>query len=270
MATYDADIRAHYTAVAEESGLAPTSTMADERVRKLESAQILKFVRFGLAGGVSNRGVVADVGCGNGYTLSILHESFPELTLHGFEFVPEMRALAEARLAAARRVSVHAADIRNPSFTKGIELDLVVVQRVLINLLDRRDQRNALKNLVSSLRPGAHIFFIEGFQKGLENLNEARNEFSLPALPPAAHNLLLAEDFFEDERRLEAVDPDRCNIPVNFLSTHYFVARVLHDILLAGRPFSRNSMFVRFMSDALRANVGDFSPIRARVFKIKG
>ena len=70
------------------------------------------------------------------------------------------------------------------------------------------------------------IIFIEAFNEGLDNLNLARKEFGLKPLPPAIHNLYLNDDFFETEN-LETF----YNKEASSLSTHYFVSRVLHEIL---------------------------------------
>ena len=70
--TYDEAIRKHYDHVGDEYGLSPQSTMADDITRQIETNPILPF-RFIPA----PNGRVADVGCGNGYTLSRLAERFP-------------------------------------------------------------------------------------------------------------------------------------------------------------------------------------------------
>jgi hypothetical protein len=107
--------------------------------------------------------------------------------------------------------------------------------------------------------------FIEAFSRQLDTLNEARAEFELPPIPPADHNLYLPDDFFAVStlRRLEAPEVP----PANFLSTHYYVTRVLHPGLIPDTAVKRNSEFVRFFSGALRQNVGDYSPLRLNAFE---
>jgi hypothetical protein len=71
----------------------------------------------------------------------------------------------------------------------------------------------------------------------------------------------LPDDFFQ-RKDLTPLQLPNFHHPVNELSTHYFVSRVLHDLALSGRPFVRNSNFVRFMSAALPMGIGDYSPLR--------
>jgi hypothetical protein len=91
----------------------------------------------------------------------------------------------------------------------------------------------------------------------------------------AHHNQYLKADFYRAEPSLRPLSgaeldsnlPDDF-LPSNFLSSHFFVARVLHPLALdPSKPFSRNSHFVTFLSEALGKPVGDYSPIKAQAFK---
>jgi SAM-dependent methyltransferase len=268
---YDEIVQRHYDKVAATAGSSPASTMPDEVVRAKETACILDFVseairahRFGRSTNGQNARraadeslLIVDVGCGNGYSLSQLKSAIPEHRYLGIEYNDKLRAIA------ASRISAIAGDLRD---AKSIDLkpgsaDIVICQRVIINIMDEADQRRALDNIVSLAAPGAALLFIESFAAGLRNLNEARQEFDLPPLPPAEHNLLLPDDFFQ-RKDLTPLQLPNFHHPANELSTHYFVSRVLHDLALSGRPFVRNSNFVRFMSAALPMGIGDYSPLR--------
>jgi SAM-dependent methyltransferase len=273
---YDAVIRDHYKRVAEECGLSGTSTMADEITRRLETEAIEQFVAVALkayreAGGTAPA-TIMDVGCGNGYTLERLVDTFPDQRFVGLEKSDELRALASSRFQRHENVTIVEGDIRKPAFTTPDSVDVLVCQRVLINLLDLHDQRKALDNIVSVLtvpgrsRASGKCLFIEAFSSYLATLNEARAELELPNIPPAPHNLYLPENFF-DTVRLGPFGADSSIPPANFLSTHYYVTRVLHPYLTANKPFKRNSAFVAFFSEALKKNVGDFSPVRLCVFE---
>ena len=123
----------------------------------------------------------------------------------------------------------------------------------------------ALRNLINVVHPGGTLLFIEAFSSALAKLNEARAEFELSPIPPAHHNLYLDDDFFEIDE-LKPLGNNQLQ-PVNFLSTHYFVTRVLHPLHLGDRPLKRNSEFVRFFSQALKENVGDYSPLKLHMFE---
>jgi len=273
---YDDLISDHYRKVASKEGLEPTSTMADSITREKETSVIIEFV-----GDALNRmqgiplgqpAVIMDVGCGNGYTLEVLSQHFPEQTYIGIEKTDELRSLAISRFDQAKNVSIMEGDIRDDEFFGGNAADVLLCQRVLINLLNEDDQQKALTNIVNAVKSpqgenkGGCLLFIEAFSSSLNVLNTAREEFDLPPIDPAHHNLYLQDDFFINPT-LELYSSSSALSPSNFLSTHYFVTRVLHPILLEDRPFKRNSEFVKFFTQALRENVGDYSPLRLMRFE---
>ena len=259
---YDDAIAAHYKGVAEAEGLGATSTMADHVVRDRETRAILDFVAA--ASAKAGKGVsIVDIGCGNGFTLQAIAERFPECTLTGLEPSADLRALAQSRFTG-KKAEVRDGDVRDASSIPA-GADIYFCQRVLINVLDPADQVRALDNILSRVPDGAALLFIESFTAPLERLNIARAEFDLPPIPPAHHNLYLPEDFF-DRSELAPFESRNWNWPVNFLSTHYFVSRVLHPVMLGERPFKRNSEFTKFFSAALPPFVGDYAQIRLNAF----
>jgi SAM-dependent methyltransferase len=261
---YDQVIAEHYRSVAETCGTSGDATMADRIIRTQETTAIAKVVAAELrARGRSLR--IVDVGCGNGYTLEQLAREHVEASFTGFEFSPDLRALAQSRFAGIPNVAVYPGDIRERGFTGGRQFDVLLCQRVLINLMSSDDQRLALGNLIENVSSGGVLVFIEAFAKPLAALNAARAEFDLAPIPPAHHNLYLDDDFFEHPLILP--EQSEHTAPSNFLSTHYFVTRVLHPLLLADRPFQRNSHLVSFLSAALPPAVGDYGTLRFRTFR---
>jgi SAM-dependent methyltransferase len=273
---YDHIIAQHYDKEAKKKGFSACSTMADEITRKLETEAIINFVKECLArrtaGGISGPAIILDVGCGNGYTLETLLNKYPEQKYIGIEKSPKLRQLAKTRLSFHRNVDIRAGDIRDNDFIEPNSVDILICQRVIINLLAEEDQYLALDNIIRAVVyanaqcEGGKLLFIEGFKSSLANLNKARNEFDLPSINPAYHNLYLPDNFFS-RPDIRAFDRDGSLSAPNFLSTHYFVSRVLHPIFTSGKPLERNSEFVKFFSQALHQFVGDYSPLKLYMFE---
>ena len=273
---YDEKITEHYNQVAIDDQSSYFSTMKDEYTRQSETNAIFSFidkiVKERQSEGNTTPVVIMDIGCGNGYTLDELSKKNPSLQFVGIEKNDSLRNIAEKRFADRTNVKIKSGDIRDSDFTEDNSVDILICQRVLINLLDPKDQKSALNNIVNKVRKGnashssGKMLFIEAFKVPLDNLNRSRDEFKLKAIPEAIHNLYLDENFFE-HANIEVYP----FIPSNFLSTHYFVTRVLHDVFLTTTKteFIRNSEFVKFFSDALRPNVGDYSPLKLLTFNIK-
>ena len=264
MADYDETIKTHYKTVADQEGLLPTSTMADLRTRQLETELILRCLKE-IVLAEQKPSKIADVGCGNGYTLEVLYRQYPQFAYTGLEYSQDLRLLAKQRFSSFPKIKVLPIDIRDKSSYPKESFDFILCQRVLINLLNRKDQDHAFNNIIDAVKKGGVILFIEAFDSGLRELNEARAELGQGPIPPAYHNLYLEDDFFISNSRVKKVDHDACK--ENFLSTHYFVTRVFHPYVWGDKEFKRNSHFVRFFSEALAPNVGNFSPLRCVVLK---
>jgi len=264
MADYEKDVLKHYAHQAEDCGLSPLSTMPDEIVREREVDAIVRYVEAASrqAPGVSR---LLEVGCGNGYTLSVVRSRFPELALVGSDYSVEMISLAQSRNLADCTFKVE--DVRNLQ-QDGNSYDVVLSERCIINLLDRSDQHAAIREIHRVLKPGGICILIEGFKDGIDALNRARSEFDLPPIATPFHNL-----FFEDGWLRSAVEGlflhreddygDGTLPKANFLSSHYFMSRVVHAAI--SRNDVRNSEFVRFFS--FLPPSGNYASVQLRILQ---
>lgn len=258
---YNELIRSHYKRVAEDDGASGCSTMKDEYIREAETSLISGFIGRAIDQ-LSDNITVADIGCGNGYTLFRLVEEFPEVKFVGYEYTPELYEIATERFRNHGNVDIILADVRE-KFCGQDAYDICYTQRVIINLLDKDDQKKAISNIIDGAVNNGFILFLESFQQGLFQLNEARKEFSLSEIEGAYHNLLLDENFFQWTADLQTLE----SVETNFLSSYFYIARVLHPLLLGDLSFKRNSHFVKYMSSSIEKNYGCYSPIQAFGFR---
>ncbi len=234
--------------------------MLDQTTRSRELAAILSCVQHVLTLGQPGRVRLLDVGCGNGLALASLRHRFPALALGGVDYTPDMVDLArERRLPDCE---IRQGDVRELAVDDAT-FDIVVSERCLINIVDAEGQRRALHEIHRVLRPGGHLIMIEAFVAGATNLNRARAELGLDPLEPPTFNRWLDEGELHSwlEGRFDEVGLDEpTSLPTrNFLSSHYFVSRVVYPALTT-REVLYNTEFVRFF-DFLPPR-GDYSPIR--------
>ena len=132
---YDDVIKRHYDDVALAQGIDSSSTMTDTRIRDIETDSILTMIREYISRGSTRPEgiVILDVGCGNGYTLSKLREEFPHVSLHGLEPNESLRGLANSRGVC----EVAAGDVRDLTTLTKLAPNVILSQRVVINVLDR-------------------------------------------------------------------------------------------------------------------------------------
>lgn len=260
-------IKQYYREEATKHGASRLSTMEDEVVREKELELLRGFLTVLGKDGTGLR--VLDLGCGNGYALEVLSGTHSH-SYWGLDICRELLTIAQAR------------NLPNCVFSEGSALampfgpdffDLVYTERCLINILDWEEQQSALGEIARVLRPGGYYLMIECFTDGLANNNQARQECGLEELKEAPHNKYFQKElFFQAARGLFSIieparlDPDGGGLlfSPNFLSSHYFIARVLHPLVTKG-AWVRNTEFVKFFT--FLPPVGNYSPLQAFILQ---
>lgn len=260
----DSLVLEHYRKQATKHGDSPQSTMEDVVIRDKELAAIHRFVSH-LTAQDRSLDRLLDLGCGNGHTLETIRPLTPGTELFGVDASPDMLEIARTR--ELPRTDFQEGDARSLAFEDGF-FDALYTERCLINLLSAEGQRRALLEIARVVRPGGLVLLIECFTDGMDNNNLARTQVGLEALEPAYHNR-----YFDKEEFFAIVEPHFRRVPPseldpeddgtlahNFLSSHYFIARVLHPLVTKGE-WVRNTEFVKFFS--FLPPRGEYSPIQA-------
>jgi len=228
----------HYRKEAHEWGDSASSTMRDETTRKKEVDKIIHIVE-GIIAKHERVISIADIGCGNGVTIEKLSRKYPNNHYIGLDFTLELLAIAKERNVPHCKW-MHASVLDTPLDSESC--DIVYTERCLINLLDDDEKMRACQEIYRILKPGGHYLMIESFQEGLVNLNRARNEMGLDCIEAPSHNKYWTVDLLKKvlEGRFTAYKPyalcekDAHLSGDNFLSSHYFMARVVHPCLSKG------------------------------------
>ena len=254
----------HYKKVARNQGLNANSTIQDPFIRETEISFFIKSIEeFGNRRGSFDFSVL-DVGCGNGFLLEAINKQFPELKLHGLDFSPDLLALAKNR--KIQDINFFLGDARRLGDFSG-NYDVIISERSVINILESREQKLALYNIADSLKKGGLYLQSESYFEPLVNLNRARREMRLNDITPLKHNRFLREFnvmALRDHRDL--IEQDSI-IKTNYLSTYFFVSRVLHQIIRPDGGKVKYSHLVNFMAEGFGPAVGNYSPILLRTFQ---
>ncbi|MGC4035927.1 MAG: class I SAM-dependent methyltransferase [Chitinophagaceae bacterium] len=264
----DEIIQSHYKIQAEKHKDSSSSTMEDTIIRQKELESIFSF--FNLREVRVIAGKVLEIGCGNGYTLQQLAAAHPQTSFHGMDFSHDLLAIAEQRKIS--NGSFSQGDVRKLAF-ENASVDIVYTERCLINLLTWEDQQKALTEIHRVLKKGGFYFMVESFTDGFDNLNKARNELGLNSIPVAHHNLYFDKESFKAfiHPLFAVAEPsslgtiENASLQYNFLSSHYFSARVLHPLLTKGDPNLKNTELVKFFS--FLPPSGNYGPIQAHILQ---
>jgi SAM-dependent methyltransferase len=165
-----------------------------------------------------------EVGCGNLINTLTLARRFPAIRWVATDYLPEMVENSirnrDKERELAGRIAVAKGDIRSAETTEGAPFDVVISDRVVINLNTWQLQGEALDALVKAVRPGGHLLLIENTSDGFARQNELRSAVGLAPRTPAEFNL-----FLEDGKVRELLDRS-CDL----VSAEDFAT--LHDLLL--------------------------------------
>lgn len=262
MKDYDAIQKSHYDKVAKADLDSPQSTMPDLIVRKIESDSILRTIRkWCLENNKDETKIrILDAGCGNGTTLDFLIKNLNNPNVIGIEYNKELMKIANSRKIA----KVEWGDLVNRSSLPSAKFDVVITQRVIINIQNEQDQKTAIENIAELLEDGGLYIAIEAFKSGLDHMNLARNEFNLESVSMPYHNKFLEDGFFDQFENLSKI---LLEVDEGFLSTHYYLSYVLYPALakVSGAEFNRNSIFVSIFDEVL-PNKGVFGSNRFLTF----
>ena len=254
----------HYKKVAKNQGLHKNSTMQDPVIRDAEIDFFLKSIqKYGEDRGSFDFSLL-DVGCGNGILLARIHEKFPEIILFGMEFSPDLLELALSR--NLEKINFYQGDARQiESYPQKFEV--IISERSIINILDQKAQKQALYNIADALVSGGMYFQSESYNEPLVHLNRARREMQLEEIIPSKHNRFLNEFnvlALRDHKKLIEVDSV---LAKNYLSTHFFVSRIVHQVIRPTGGKVKHSHLVNFMVEGFGPGVGNYSPILFRSFQ---
>lgn len=204
---------------------------------------------------------VLEVGCGNGFSTNRFRSMVNNID--AFDYSDEMIRRARETFGETNNRFIHD-NVLSPQHLAG-PYDTILCVRVLINLRNLEEQRQALRNLVSLLAQAGQLILVEGFTDGFASLNELRAKVSLPPLEPAPINFYSSLNALlpDLERELYLVDEFH-------LGAYDYLTRVVYPLMIRPTAATHNTEFSERSSALARAHNPDclreFSRVRGFVF----
>tara|TARA_B100000965_G_scaffold371227_1_gene359970 strand:+ start:128 stop:892 length:765 start_codon:yes stop_codon:yes gene_type:complete len=193
----------------------------DHLLKFLEIEELKKYIRDSTK--------ILEIGCGNGYTSIDIAKSF-DVEIESFDYSKKMIDFAKNLLKQKKnqdiydKVKFQIFDIRNLDQIDG-KFDLIITERVLINLDSFEEQIKAINTISSKLKKGGSFLMCESSTDGLKNINKERMKFDLDMIEMPWHN-----NYIDDEK----LNAKKSNIDLklkeinNFSSTYYFLSRIIY------------------------------------------
>lgn len=215
-----ADIQAHWN---QRATLGATAGTQDLILKQLEQRAILE------AMSTRDGAEVLEIGCGHGELARLIVAQHPGIDYlavdsAGAMIVAAIQAGSYPQRERLRFRCIDVADLPAGPF------DVVITERMLINLPTWELQQQAIAAIGERLRPGGLFLMCEHSQDGLDAINETRVALGLEPIVRPWHNRYI--DTFEPftVRGLDLVDV-QC-----FSAEYYFLSRIVNAKLaqLAG------------------------------------
>src|SRR5215468_1441294 len=160
----------------------------------------------------SNVNLVLEAGCGNGLNCIELAKFFPRTVFYGFDYLPEMIETAKqnAKAANVQTVEFWADNLLDVQENGPGAYDVVISDRLIINLNTVELQRQGIQILASYVRSGGYLLLIENSITMRIEQNRLRLLLGLPARPVAPFNRFVTED--EIKSHLDAANMELVEI----------------------------------------------------------
>lgn len=204
-----------------------TVSIIDKNLHKIEIELACKYLM--------PTDTIADIGCGDG-----------KATVEYAKKVKNCVAIERSSYLLNLAKKNGAKDrLKNTTYVKGDilrlnvkgEFDVIITQRLLINLLSWKEQQRGLINIYNALKPGGRYIMIENTTDSANALNEMRSDVGIPPIPQHWHNR-----FFEYDKLEKFLEGKFQIIKVWDLGLYYFLTRVYTQMFASFKGFGVNAV----------------------------
>lgn len=186
-------------------------------------------------------GKLADLGCGNGYTLISIAQRIGGWDMTGVDFAPALigganQLLEEAGDEVKSNLRFQHGDAL--AFLAGTEegaLDAVVTERFILNLPTVDLQKQTIADIYRVLSPGGLFLMCEGSMDGLRGLNRLRSGLGLEEILPSSADNLSSLRFEDAEIEAHAESLGFDLLAKEGFSFFFAVSRALHPAMIKPR-----------------------------------
>lgn len=196
--------------------------------------------------------IALEVGCGNGFSANIFRQYVKHL-----DCFDQSRNMVESakKLYGETNNRFFVDDVTNLNLADET-YDTVINVRVLINLANLEEQKQAVKEMFRVLKPQGQLIFIEGFKDGFEELTRVRTDLNMPPIEPAKIN------FYSSLDELMPLMLERGDVKHEFNSgTYDFYTRIVYPYLVGLENIGKEEHTKRKLTDlALYKNLKELSP----------
>ena len=204
-----------------------TVSLRDTNLQLVERKTIIGFLEQ------TNKKTLKDIGCGDGS--DTIHFAKYVDNVFAYDYSSAMLEKASKNLDGIKNVSLSQLDMLKDDITT--KTDVAITKRMLINLGNFGNQKNAILKIHDSLEDNGYFIMLETSTDGLKNLNELRETFNLDTIPEPFHNTL-----FELDRLKEFLEEYFIIEEIKYFSTYFFLTRIYNMKLENNEDFKYDTL----------------------------
>lgn len=196
-------------------------------------------IELDLIASFANVGRILDLGCGNGYTALSMAARFSPERIVGVDFSENMIAGAKTLMneefadSAVKPEFICANVFDYIANVQRGEFDLVITERLVINLPTEESQTRLINEILDRLATGGKLLLVEGSAQGFATLNKVRTACGLPAIPDQYQGNESSKKL--DERSVRAIEQKRGDVTFTDIPNFSFysvMSKVLHPLIV--------------------------------------
>jgi len=219
------NVKAFWDNEGKELGNTIYACIRDNEFRKLEIQHIIKYI--------TGKQKVLDLACGNGYCTIYFSQHVGEIigTDYSEPLIKSannlLKNFPEKDIKIDKNIRFEVANALDLPY-KDESFDVVIAERLLVNLPEVELQEKAVKEIYRVLKPGGLYIFSEATFQGHDNLNHIRGMFGLSNMERHWHNLYIDETSFMPfiKRYFNIIDSRRFGL-------YHFLSKVIHPLIVA-------------------------------------
>ena len=210
-----------------------TISIIDENLHQLEIETACRYLK--------SSDELVDIGCGDGKATLIYAQKVKKCTAYERSNFLRKKALEEVKRSGLKNTTIKAGDILKMKKIPE-KPNVVVTQRLLINLASWSEQKEAIGNIHGMLKTGGIYIMIENTNDAHQALNDMRHRMGLDPISIHWHNL-----YFDYEQLMSYLKDKFQLLDFQDFNLYYFLTRVYSQIFLSftghGRHAVKNSLF---------------------------
>lgn len=195
-----------------------TISIIDENLHQLEIETVCRYLK--------STDELVDIGCGDGKATVVYAQKVKQCTAYDHSNFLRKKAAAEVKRSGLKNTTIKAGDILKMKKIPE-KPDIIVTQRLLINLADSNEQKEAIENIYNMLKPGGLYIMIENTNDAYLALNQMRHQVGLEPIPIHWHNL-----FFDYNQLMEFLKDKFQLLNSHNFGLYYFLTRVYSQMFL--------------------------------------